>query len=64
MGLLVRASEKELKFWKGLKDIEYQLRYGYSYREKDKRSKNIKTDPIELTDKYLKIELELERLIN
>ena len=47
------ASEKELNFWKGLKDIEYQLRYGYSYREKDKRSKNIKTDPIELTDKYL-----------
>lgn len=45
------------------KSFEYQLRYGYSYREKDKRSKNIKTDPIELTDKYLKIELELERLI-
>ena len=39
------------------------MRYGYSYKEKDKRSKNIKTDPIELTDKYLKIELELERLI-
>lgn len=57
------ASEKELNFWKGLKDIEYQLRYGYSYKEKDKRSKNIKTDPIELTDKYLKIELEMERLI-
>ena len=55
-------SEKELNFWKGLKDIEYQLRYGYSHREKDKWS-NIKTDPIELTDKYLKIELELERLI-
>lgn len=57
------ASEKELNFWKELKDIEYQLRYGCSYREKDKRSINIITDPIELTDKYLKIELELERLI-
>lgn len=57
------AAEKELNFWKELKDIEYQLRYGCSYREKDKKSINIKTDPIELTDKYLKIELELERLI-
>lgn len=28
-------SEKELNFWKGLKDIEYQLRYGYFYREKE-----------------------------
>ena len=35
-----QASEKELNFWKGLKDIEYQLRYGYSYREKVKSSKN------------------------
>lgn len=57
------ASEKELNFWKELKDVEYKLRYGHSYREKDEWSKRIKTDPLELTDEYLRIELELERLI-
>lgn len=56
-------SKKELNFWKELKDVEYILRYGHSYREKDEWSKRIKTDPLELTDEYLQIELELERLI-
>lgn len=56
-------SEKELNFWKALKEVEYQLRYGHSYREIDECFRRIKTDPIELTDEYIKIELELERLI-
>ena len=57
------ASDKELNFWKGIKDIEYRLRYGRSFWEKDDWSMRIKTDPLEFSDEYLKIELELERLI-
>ena len=53
--------EKELEFWKELKDIEYKLRYGYSFWEKSKKNFNI--DPVEYSDEYLKIELELKRLI-
>lgn len=55
------ADEKELNFWKKLKDIEYGLRYDHSFW--DKKSMGIKTDPIEYSDEYLKIELEVERLI-
>lgn len=55
--------ERELCFWKTLKDVEYRLRYGYSYKERDERFTRRKTDPIELTDEYLKIELELDRCI-
>lgn len=56
--------KKELGFWKELKDIEYKLRYGYSFWEKqESRKSKVKEDPIEYTDEYLRIELELERLI-
>ena len=57
--------EKELGFWKELKDIEYKLRYGYSFwsQPNDNMPFEIKEDPIEYSDEYLKIELELERLI-
>lgn len=55
---------KELGFWKELKDIEYKLRYGYSFWDRPKnRSGYIKEDPIEYTDEYLQVELELERVI-
>lgn len=57
---------KELGFWKGLKDIEYLLRYGHSFWDShriDEEKREIKNDPIEYSDEYLKIELELERLI-
>lgn len=56
--------DKELGFWKELKDIEYRLKYGYSFWEKPKHGfHDIEEDPIEYTDRYLRIELELERLI-
>ena len=57
--------EKELGFWKELKDIEYKLRYGHSFwtQPDDDMHFKIKEDPIEYSDEYLKIELELERLI-
>ena len=58
------TGEKELGFWKELKDIEYKLRYGYSFKESaTKRHFNLKSDSVEYTDKYLKIELELEKTI-
>ncbi len=64
MNELMDAEEKELYFWKELKDIEYKLRYGHSFWDKTEKEMNkIYTDPIEYTDEYLKIELELERII-
>lgn len=58
------TEEKELGFWKELKDIEYKLRYGYSFWKRPvNKFLDIKEDEIEYTDEYLKIELELERLI-
>lgn len=57
--------KKEIGFWKELKDIEYKLRYGYSFWNKPKYGHfEIKEDPIEYTDEYFKIELELEKLIS
>lgn len=57
-------AEKELNFWKELKDIEYRLRYGRSFWDKkDMYSMRIKTDPIIYSDEYLRIELKLEQLI-
>ena len=54
----------ELGFWKELKDIEYKLRYGYSFwKKQESRKSKIKEDPVEYTDEYLRVELELERLI-
>lgn len=55
--------EKELGFWKELKDIEYKLRYGHSFwtQPDDDMHFKIKEDSIEYSDEYLKIEL--ERLI-
>ena len=59
-----QTEETELGFWKELKDIEYKLRYGYSFWTKSgEQARGIKRDPIEYTDNYLKIELKLERLI-
>ena len=57
--------DKELEFWKELKDIEYILRYGYSFWNKELRKQfgEELIDEIEYTDEYLKIELELERKI-
>lgn len=58
------ADEKELGFWKELKDIEYKLRHGFSFWDRpSNRVHIIKEDPVMYTDAYLKIELELERLI-
>lgn len=58
------SDEKELRFWKELKDIEYKLRYGHSFWKRPKsRIGYINEDPIEYTDEYLQIELELKRLI-
>lgn len=54
------VEDKELGFWKELKDMEYRLDYCYSFWNK---SKDYKEDPIEYSDEYLKIELELNRLI-
>ena len=56
--------KRELGFWKELKDIEYKLRYGYSFwKKQESRKSKIKEDPVEYTDEYLRVELELERLI-
>lgn len=55
--------EKELGFWKIIKDCEYLLRYGYSYIDRKKRKQLTKSDPIEYTDEYLRVELKMERLI-
>ena len=40
--------------------MEFRLKYGYSFWD---TPKDHKEDPVEYTDEYLKIELELERLI-
>lgn len=56
--------EKELGFWKEIKDMEYRLRYGHSFWDRPKNGLlDIKEDPVEYTDEYLKVELEVERLI-
>ena len=54
------VEDKELAFGKELKDMEFRLKYGYSFWD---TPKDHKEDPVEYTDEYLKIELELERLI-
>lgn len=60
----IDKEQKELGFWKEMKDIEYKLRYGYSFwKSAEHRFHKINEDPIEYTDEYLRIELELERLI-
>jgi len=67
LGTFCRAGagddDRELYFWKKLKDIEYQLRYGHSFWEKSKWEDRIKNDPIEKSDGYLRVELALERQI-
>lgn len=55
--------EKELGFWKIIKDCEYLLRFGHTYFSQISNKTLTKTDPIVYTDAYLRIELKLEQLI-
>ncbi|GEM_PF-965566 len=58
------AREKEIGFWKNLKALERRLRCGTGSERPVFRNRcRFKTDPVELTDDYLAIELELERAI-
>lgn len=56
------AIEKNISFWKHLKSIEKRLRFGDS-NEKLYSGYQHMIDPVETTDEYLNIELNLERQI-
>lgn len=54
--------KKECEFWKALRDWECKLHYGYFYSERLNR-RSLKYDPVEESDEYASVELEIERKI-
>lgn len=57
-----KSGNEKMEFWKLLKDTQYLLLYGYTYKEHQGRELFL-NDSIEYTDEYLTIELEMERMI-
>ncbi len=61
-----RESGDKLAFWKGLKDCDHLLYFGYTFTEEIEEyleTGRDRTDPVEYTDRFLAIEPELEKLI-
>lgn len=60
-------SEKELEFWKSMREWEYKIKYGYFYKDRNKQKLNLlfplKESEVEDTDEYARVELEVERRI-
>lgn len=60
-------SEKEVEFWKSMREWEYKIKYGYFYKDRNKQKLNLlfplKESEVEDTDEYARVELEVERRI-
>ena len=60
-------SEKELEFWKCMREWEYKIKYGYFYKDRYKQEINqmfpLVESEVEDSDDYARVELEVERRV-